>query len=149
MEEQTFKGEEARTWLLGEGRKFWIFNNFRKIHILCNEAYHPLWRIIYLPIEPRGGLEGSFLSDYLDDKTDECDVFIDPNSVQKIYFSKGRYDTPSLGEMSEADACIRITLQCSIVELSHTYYKKRFGRLGYKESLKVRINSETQGFKPI
>jgi hypothetical protein len=147
MPEQTFKGEEAKKWLLDEGRKhWWIRTNFRKIHILRNEAYHPLWRIIYLPIELQGGLlEGKYLGDYLDGRTDTCDICFDPNGVQTIYFSRSRFEVPEIEEAGEADSHLCITLRWLIVELTHAYYKKSFGRLGYAESLTVRINPEGHG----
>jgi len=152
MKEQTFKGEEAKEWLLrGEG-ECWIFNNFSRIRIFPSRYPYrthnfPLWSIIYQSSEP---LSGSIIRSCGLKSPDACEVLIDPNGVQEIYLSRSRIHREEvLGPMEclEADTCIRITLPILIVELYHDYYQKSFGRLGFAESLRVRINPESTGVK--
>jgi hypothetical protein len=148
MKEQTFKGEEAKEWLLrGEGER-WIFNNFSRIRIFPSRYPYrthnfPLWSIVYQSSEP---LSGSIIRSCGLKNPDGCEVLIDPNGVQEIYLSRNRvYKEEVFGDMAfhEADTYLRITLPILIVNLYHDYYQKSFGRLGFAESLSVRINPES------
>jgi hypothetical protein len=138
MPKQTFKDEEAKTWILSEGRKkWWINNHFRKIRLFTKGQNSHLWHIVYSPSEPRGGLEGKFIGEEWDQQTDQCDVFFNPTHVQKIEIETGRHTCETIPEIGECDVFMRMILPRFFVELKHIYFRKSFGRIGYSENLRV------------
>jgi len=133
---QTFKGKEATTWLLNEG-KWWINHHFRRVKIYYVHNELPRWRIIYQ--------ESKFFSR----RTDECKVMFDHRDLQEIYFS-------SIEASSRREACIRITLPILVIELNQrpvNVGSNAFNICDYlptgpdhTESISVKINLEAQGW---